>query len=1579
MKKVILLICGTLIWFSILKAQTKVASWLIDFGPVGNTQNCKPTASPDKNGLFWNNFTGSNGGASLPLLDSKGGQSSLTATTVQGFVVNAGDLMGPTADNDHLGELGIGTASMDFFFAQNSKPSLKITGLDPNLGYVFYLYGSRLTDETRITTYTLTGGNTCTGDLQTSGKDMEGIGKNGNLNKVFKTPMLFADRNGTILLEMQNKVSAFGYLNALKLEAYEGAKVKISSISLEDGSITSLGGTLQMQANIAPADASITALIWSVDDASIAAIDQNGLLKAKADGTVIVTVTSLDDPAIKSSCRVQISGQAKPSNILLVDFGPAGNTDNCKPTASPDGAGNYWTNLTDNLSGASIALTDVKGNATAIRFTNLGEFGANPSQLMGPLSVSDGLAELSTGTATMDFFYVENKTTSFEISGLDPEKGYRFTLFGSRITTETRITGYTFHGISTVSGSLQTSGSDLGGPGNHTNISSTYISPIMYPDPSGQIQLDVKNNSSAYGYLNDLKLEVFENIKVPVEHITVTGQGISTPGGTAQMEATIDPVGATVKAISWSVDNSTLATIDSTGLIKALGNGTVQVKATSKDNPDISGTLSIQITGQLTVKQTVLIDLGPLGNSDNCKPTESPDNMGHYWNNFTGNNEGDKLDVIDRDNNSTGWSIQTTKIFSINPGSLMGPTTTSPLLGDLNIGTATMDFFFVENNTGTLEFDGLNPLTAYRLNLYGSRLQDEVRKTEFTIKGISTYIDTLQTSGKDLEGAGINTNISQLITTPILFADSTGKLTVTLRNVASAYGYLNALSLESLDMEIIAPTKISIEGNDIDKPGGGEQLKAVIIPENATVQDVYWSVDNPAIARIDENGYLQAISNGEVTVTAKSRYYGSTTVVRKTFQVTNQYQQMYISGSALSDSQDESDYLAMHLLKTSDGNSSGVFEIYTRLKNTGNFHFSPENKESSPQYGMGVNESSIMRDGPAFSATGDSTVRIRVNMAAGTISVLPIEQITVKGATGEVKLNYSSLGIWSGQVSMDKVINDGNKNFFFQLNQGDDFRIYHITGTEDKVMVYEDAQQLGYDLDNIQADYNTYNLTLDLNRQTYSIACASLDSKKITIMGSSVAFGFGAADNHGYNYLYGQLLAKRFDQSRGKNWNLVNKAISGNNTINVLDRWNRDLAMGCGKYVIIGLSLGNEGIHESQDKEATFNQFKENLLKMMALARADNMIPVINNNYTRSDYTSDDYSYIKKMDLFIHQLDAPSMNLLGAIDDGNGHWAADYRYDDLHPNDAGHEEMLYTIVPSLFDALDNGKPLPRRQSSSATQLSNTVTLQQYYFLPEDIVHSFTFSLGVKTKGTGTLAYFTELNQKGVISLDASNGTLIYTSPKGSGIKTSTILNDDKWHTITLTHFYARGATILYVDGVKTGEIDEKLVPSYFYINDLQAPETLSIKDLFFYRAGMSPEAITALQEGKMLKSSLEFYAPLSQGDMSNLAQSTNTLLSKKTPIDKSDKPTLPTPGEEPSDRGVVLYPNPVRTLLQFVGLTSGKSYQLNIYNSEGKQVLHTIIQQGDQLGVGKLSAGKYFVLLIDSESGKKQKFSIIKL
>ena len=49
-------------------------------------------------------------------------------------------------------------------------------------------------------------------------------------------------------------------------------------------------------------------------------------------------------------------------------------------------------------------------------------------------------------------------------------------------------------------------------------------------------------------------------------------------------------------------------------------------------------------------------------------------------------------------------------------------------------------------------------------------------------------------------------------------------------------------------------------------------------------------------------------------------------------------------------------------------------------------------------------------------------------------------------------------------------------------------------------------------------------------------------------------------------------------------------------------------------------------------------------------------------------------------------------------------------------------------------------------------------------------------------------------------------------------------------------------------------------------------------ELVFWRSAMTPEEITAHCNGKMLKSSLEIYVPLSdEAELENLAQSTNTV------------------------------------------------------------------------------------------------------
>jgi hypothetical protein len=107
--------------------------------------------------------------------------------------------------------------------------------------------------------------------------------------------------------------------------------------------------------------------------------------------------------------------------------------------------------------------------------------------------------------------------------------------------------------------------------------------------------------------------EEIDNIEVSGIVLTGTANetSITTLEGTLQMVATINPTDATNKSVTWSVENGTgSATISETGLLSALTNGTVTVKATSTSKKSINQTLVITITNQVKEMQdTTLNDL----------------------------------------------------------------------------------------------------------------------------------------------------------------------------------------------------------------------------------------------------------------------------------------------------------------------------------------------------------------------------------------------------------------------------------------------------------------------------------------------------------------------------------------------------------------------------------------------------------------------------------------------------------------------------------------------------------------------------------------------------------------------------------------------------------------------------------------------------------------------------------------------------------------------------------------------------------------------------------------------------------
>lgn len=361
----------------------------------------------------------------------------------------------------------------------------------------------------------------------------------------------------------------------------------------------------------------------------------------------------------------------------------------------------------------------------------------------------------------------------------------------------------------------------------------------------------------------------------------------------------------------------------------------------------------------------------------------------------------------------------------------------------------------------------------------------------------------------------------------------------------------------------------------------------------------------------------------------------------------------------------------------------------------------------------------------------------------------------------------------------------------------------------------------------------------------------------ITFFGSSVCNGQGAEEvnhvKHGYAWLYAQLLDARHqaDSAAGV-YSYSNTSVNGINTIRHMEMLPTHLPADSG-YAVIGLGLGNEGLHGAANQQAVYDQWKTNMHTIIRTAQQTGKTVVVTNNYPRGDYNATDYGYVKQMNLEMHEWDVPTVNFLGALDNcaGNGQWASGYQNGDdiYHPGQAGYVEMMHAFVPSLFDALEANKAEPTRQIGDGVTLTSN---QRIVFVPEDTVHAFTLAFRVKNSSALNL----------VLGLKSGTAPDMPTMP-----------TDANWHTLVISHYYAAGKTYVYLDG----ELQGSATDGTMLLNQVTLSGVCSISDLHFWRSGMNTDEVAAFEAGKMLCSSLELYCPLNSGSTDNIAQSMNSI------------------------------------------------------------------------------------------------------
>jgi lysophospholipase L1-like esterase len=323
-------------------------------------------------------------------------------------------------------------------------------------------------------------------------------------------------------------------------------------------------------------------------------------------------------------------------------------------------------------------------------------------------------------------------------------------------------------------------------------------------------------------------------------------------------------------------------------------------------------------------------------------------------------------------------------------------------------------------------------------------------------------------------------------------------------------------------------------------------------------------------------------------------------------------------------------------------------------------------------------------------------------------------------------------------------------------------------------------------------------------------ACKSPAEQRICFFGSSVCRGVGAEALNGY--------AAQVTETLPAGWESVNISIDGNNTYDLFARFDRDMTPVEAQYVVIGISLGNEGLHEKGARAVL--SYRENMPRLIRMLQEQGRTVIVTNNYPRADFNQVDYADLCEVNLEVQQWNVPTINLFGTIDDGVGRWAAHLwnGSDIYHPNQLGHVAMASAFPLTMWEALQAGKPLPEYICTQGDQNG----VESVSFVPEGHVQSYTLSY------TSADTIYTEVYSAAQRKLWVyANGQLTSTSEE----------LDKTVDTITI--------------------------------------QGNNIHQLLFYRAAMTSLEVSALSQGKMLRSSLEIYCPLLGGDPTNYAQTMN--------------------------------------------------------------------------------------------------------
>ena len=342
----------------------------------------------------------------------------------------------------------------------------------------------------------------------------------------------------------------------ISVESVELDKTELSLFVDESATLT---------ATVKPDDATDQSVSWKSSNEKVAKVSSSGEIQAIGVGKAIITVTTTDGGKT-ASCCVEVKNRVESITITAPNGEKEisiGSTLQLKVTVTPDGLSDTETEWKS--SDTSIATVSAVGLVTAkskgtVTITVTVKNGSETKTATYEITVIKPVTKVTITPATLELFVGDKieigKAFSVTVEPVDADYG------GFKYSTSTP-------GIIIISDG---------------KIEGT---------KAGTLTLFIAPNSSNP---KNLKAEVKITVKAKPESITIQGTETKTVQvkKTIQLKASIAPSNASQEVV-WSSSKPAIATVDKNGLVTGIKAGTTVITATSKENPSIKGTCTVNV------------------------------------------------------------------------------------------------------------------------------------------------------------------------------------------------------------------------------------------------------------------------------------------------------------------------------------------------------------------------------------------------------------------------------------------------------------------------------------------------------------------------------------------------------------------------------------------------------------------------------------------------------------------------------------------------------------------------------------------------------------------------------------------------------------------------------------------------------------------------------------------------------------------------------------------------------------------------------------------------------------------------